>query len=227
MDRTSGSVRCAITMSANTMRPDRASATREAILTAAERLFAEHGVFAISNRQVSEAAGQGNNTAVGYHFGTKADLVRAIVRKHTALVEEQRARLLAEYEGSTDVRDWISCLVRPATDHLGALEQPTYYARFCAQVITDPTLRPIIYEEALSSPALLRIRDSLNACLPELPADVHTQRAEMARLLMTHVPAEYERALAAGMTGSHASWQDCGTGLIDAIVGIWQAPVTR
>ena len=52
------------------VRSDRASSTQEAILVAAERLFAEHGVFAVSNRQVSEAAGQGNNAAVGYHFGT-------------------------------------------------------------------------------------------------------------------------------------------------------------
>ncbi|MGK2866028.1 MAG: TetR family transcriptional regulator, partial [Mycobacterium sp.] len=46
---------------ARPLRTDRASTTREAILTAAERLYAEHGVFAVSNRQVSEAAGQGNN----------------------------------------------------------------------------------------------------------------------------------------------------------------------
>ena len=72
----------------------RAQATREAILTVAERMFAEHGVIAVSNRQVSEAAGQGNNTAVGYHFGTKADLVRAIVRRHAAPIEELRREMV-------------------------------------------------------------------------------------------------------------------------------------
>ena len=71
-----------MTTATRSSRTDRASLTREAILTAAERLFAEHGVFAVSNRQVSEAAGQGNNAAVGYHFGTKTDLVRAIEHKH-------------------------------------------------------------------------------------------------------------------------------------------------
>ena len=68
---------------ARPLRTDRASTTRVAILTAAERLYAEHGVFAVSNRQVSEAAGQGNNAAVGYHFGTKTDLVRAIEERRT------------------------------------------------------------------------------------------------------------------------------------------------
>src|SRR5215208_1928697 len=80
---------------ARAVRADRASNTQEAILKAAERLYAEHGVFAVSNRQVSEAAGQGNNAAVGYHFGTKTDLVRAIIRKHATRIEEIRARQLA------------------------------------------------------------------------------------------------------------------------------------
>ncbi len=77
---------------ARAVRADRASSTQEAILKAAERLYAEHGVFAVSNRQVSEAAGQGNNAAVGYHFGTKTDLVRAIEHKHRAPIEELRER---------------------------------------------------------------------------------------------------------------------------------------
>ncbi|HVV20016.1 MAG TPA: TetR family transcriptional regulator, partial [Pseudonocardiaceae bacterium] len=40
-------------MSGGTVRAERASATRESILTAAERLYAEHGVVAVSNRQIS------------------------------------------------------------------------------------------------------------------------------------------------------------------------------
>lgn len=88
-------------------RTDRASLTREAILTAAERLFAEHGVFAVSNRQVSEAAGQGNNAAVGYHFGTKTDLVRAIEHKHAVPVEKLREERVAAMAGKdAGLRDW-------------------------------------------------------------------------------------------------------------------------
>src|SRR4051794_15393710 len=117
-------------MAGRTVREEQVSATRELILTAAERLFAERGVLAVSNRQVSEAAGQGNNTAVGYHFGTKADLVRAIARRHSAPIEEIRQRMLAEIEDSTDVRDWISCLIHPVAEHLAATGSPTWFARF-------------------------------------------------------------------------------------------------
>ncbi|MET8862976.1 TetR family transcriptional regulator [Nonomuraea sp. NPDC004580] len=216
-------------------RTARVNATREQILTAAERLFAEHGVYAVSNRQVSVAAGQGNNAAVGYHFGTKADLVRAIVRKHADQVERQRRRLLAEVEGAAEgtaegtaeVRDWVGCLVRSLTEHLAALGTPTWYARFAAQVMTDPALRKIMRDEALTSPALMRVLEGLRRCLPELPSDVRAERDEMAGQLLVHMCAQRERALAEDLPTPRSTWHDAATGLIDAITAIWTAPVTR
>src|SRR3954449_4814857 len=114
------------------VRSERASSTQEAILVAAERLFAEHGVFAVSNRQVSEAAGQGNNAAVGYHFGTKTDLVRAIEQKHRASIERLLERMVGQTGDSADLRGWITCLVCSLTEHLAQLGNPTWYARFAA-----------------------------------------------------------------------------------------------
>ncbi len=85
-----------MTAAGRTVRSERATSTQEAILAAAERLYAEHGMFAVSNRQVSEAAGQGNNAAVGYHFGTKADLVLAIEQKHREPIEQLREEMVAD-----------------------------------------------------------------------------------------------------------------------------------
>lgn len=212
-------------MAARTARAEQVNATRELILTAAERLFAERGVNAVSNRQVSEAAGQGNNTAVGYHFGTKADLVRAIVRKHATRIEQIRARLLAGIGDSPDVRDWVDCLVRPVPQHLAALGGPTWYARFCAQIMTDPVLHQIVVDESLTSPSLRRIIDGLTACLPDLPPEVRAERGEMARHLIVQMPAERERALAENRPTPRATWDDAATGLADALVGLWLAPV--
>ena len=208
-------------------RGERAQATRELILVAAERLFAEHGVFAVSNRQVGEAAGQGNNTAVGYHFGTKADLVRAIARKHAAPIEEIRRRMVAEIGDSTNVRDWIACLVRPIAEHLEAVGNPTWFARFGAQVMTDPAFRPIMVAESQCSPSLVRIVESLHRCLPDLPADVRAERGDMARQLLVHMVAERERSLAECTPTPRSSWHDAATGLIDALVGMWLAPITK
>ena len=207
-------------------RAERASTTREAILTAAERLYAEHGVFAVSNRQVSEAAGQGNNAAVGYHFGTKTDLVRAIEQRHRAPIEALRETMVEDASGSTDLRDWVACLVRPLTDHLAELGNPTWYARFAAQAMTDPAYHGIVVKDALSSSSLVEVVDGINRCLPELPLEIRFERNIMARNLLMHSCADRERALAKGATVARSSWQAAGSGLIDAIVGMWVAPVT-
>ncbi|WP_329309835.1 hypothetical protein [Streptomyces sp. NBC_01262] len=128
-------------------------------------LRTERGVYAVANRQVSEAAGQGNNTAVGYHFGTKADLVRA--------------------------------------------------------------MRRIMVDESLASPALQQILDRLHRCLADLPVEVHAERNAMARQLIVHMCAERERALAESTPTPRSNWRDAATGLIDAIVALWPAPVAR
>lgn len=213
-------------MSVRPARSGRSDATRRRILETAERLFAENGVASVSNRQISEAAGQGNNTAVGYHFGTKVDLIRAIVRRHAESIERRRLEMVERAASSPHPRDWILCLIRPLADHLDSLGNPTWFARFSAQVMTDPTLREILYEDALASPSLLRTLDGLQQCLPELPVEVRLERSDMTRQLMVHMFAERERALAELSTTPRSSWRAAAEGLADAIVGLWLAPVT-
>lgn len=227
------------------VRAEQVQATRELIMTAAERLFAEHGVAAVSARQIGEAAGQGNTAAVGYHFGTKTGLVQAIIRKHTDDIERIRTRMAAQVAGSGDLRDWVSCLVRPSTDHLAALGAPTWFARFGAQVLTDPRLRLLLLEETYRSPTIVRILEGLDLCLSGLPAQVRAERDDMALQLIVHVVASRERMLAedagaaapedgtvtAGRAAArgpvaHATWRDAATSLIDALTGLYQAPVT-
>ncbi|SEH71554.1 regulatory protein, tetR family [Mycolicibacterium rutilum] len=216
-----------VTTAARSVRTDRASITREAILAAAERLFAEHGVYAVSNRQVSEAAGQGNNAAVGYHFGTKTDLVRAIEQKHRGSIERLLERMVAATGESTQLRDWIACMVCSLTEHLDQLGNPTWYARFAAQALADPAYQKIVVKDALASPSLLRVVDGITRCLPDLPMAVVTERNIMVRNLMMHTCADFERAFAEGADMPRTTWSSVASGLIDAIVGLWEAPITE
>lgn len=207
-------------------RSDRSTGTREAILDAAERLCAEQGVHGVSNRTIAEAAGQGNTAVVGYHFGTKTDLVRAVVHRHAERIEHHRARMLERLDDRSGIRDRLDALVRPTAAHLAELGSPTWYARFGAQVTTDPALREIMTSEALASPALSRLLHGLNACLPRLPLQVRLERGDVARLLMVHQFAERERALADGLHTPRATWDDAATGLVDVLVAVWTAPVS-
>lgn len=209
------------------VRQEKVAATREAILAAAEQLFAEHGVYNISNRQISNAAGQGNTAAVNYHFGGKTDLVRAIAARHTEQIERIRVRQVARTEGSGELRDWVACMVRPLTEHLEALGSPTWYARFNAQVFADPALYDAVVPETMASPSLRVLLDGLNACLPGLPADVKADRGVMARHLIVQMCVERERALADNAPLAHPTWSALASGLIDALTGLWNAPSTE
>jgi hypothetical protein len=92
--------------------------------------------------------------------------------------------------------------------------------------MTDPAYYNIVVKGALSSPSLVQVVDGFNRCLPNLPADVHFERNIMARNLLMHTCADRERALAAGSPMAQPSWRAASFGLIDAIVGLWLAPVT-
>ncbi len=205
-------------------RQDKGSDTRALLLVTAERLFAEHGVEAVSNRQVSEAAGQANNFAVGYHFGAKEDLLLAILRRHSVPIEQRRIEMLAQISGSCELRDWLSCLVRPALEHLGALGNPSWYARFVAQLTTHPTFRTLVLDEARASPSMQRGREGMFGLVPRLPKQVRHDRDDMGRLMIVHMCAERERALHGGT--SRSTWHTTAAGLVDALVGLWTAPVT-
>jgi AcrR family transcriptional regulator len=210
---------------ARVVRTDRSTATREALLAAAERLFAERGMYAVSNRQISEAAGQGNNAAACYHFGSRTDLLRAIESKHRAPIEDLRADTLTAIGESSELRDWVGALVRPLTGHLEALGNPSWYARFAAQAMADPAYRQVVTADALSSPVLVKTIDGINRCLPELPKRVRFERIVMARNLLMHTCAEHEGEMAQRGPRSRSVWPIAGEGLVDAIVGLWQAPV--
>ncbi|WP_323055088.1 TetR family transcriptional regulator [Saccharopolyspora sp. NFXS83] len=171
-------------------------------------------MYAVSNRQIGEAAGQGNNFAVGYHFGGKEELVRMIMRRHAERVEHVRIRMVAELSQSTEVHDWVACLIRPDAVS-GGPGHPSWYARFGAQVMADPGLRRIAIHDSLTTVPLQQVLDGLNRCLPSLPRSVHLERSAMARNLMSYTFAERERALAENTTTPRSTWEDT---LIDAIV---------
>lgn len=202
------------------------ASTRELILDTAERLFAEHGIFATSNRRIAEAAGQGNNWVAGYHFGSKADLVRAITRRFTAEVERSRAQLLAALDDSAGLAELLGCLVRPWTDRFEELGANSYFARVCAQAMNSSVLRPIVVEEGSHSDSLEQTWEALDKFFPG-GADLST---ELRRGMMTHlivfVCAEREGALAEGRPVGRQTWADEANGLIDALQGIITASMT-
>ena len=84
---------------------------REAILAAAEELFATNGFNAVSVRDIAQAAGA-NPGSVTYHFKTKDGLLLEIYNRHCGPMNRRRCELLAAARRVRDLQDRLEAIVR-------------------------------------------------------------------------------------------------------------------
>jgi AcrR family transcriptional regulator len=107
------------------------AATRAQILDAAEHLFALEGIETVSLRRIGVAAGAANHFAVQYHFGDKAQLMRAIFERRLPALEARRVKRLAALDAqgrADDVRTLMDILLRPLAEEVDADGRHRYAA---------------------------------------------------------------------------------------------------
>jgi AcrR family transcriptional regulator len=156
--------------------------TRDALLEQGALLFARHGVAGVTARQLHEAIGARNESALHYHFGDKQGLVTEILRIHLEAVETRRARLvavIAAEDRDDDLRALVHALAAPMADEL-ATELGRAHLRLVARV-SHPALaydRPFQLVEA---PAGLAVVRWLWAALGDLPEAVCRERLAALR----------------------------------------------
>lgn len=195
------------------------ASARERIIVAAERLIAEHGVD-VPLRDIASAAGQRNNSAVQYHFGSRDGLIDAVAEYRIADLEQHRLLLLAESEAQ-DVRSLVSALVVPMLtvpyEH-GA----THYARFLEQVRTHPALAADTNLDRAGRAAVRLIIVRLDRALADLPAGVRRRRLRVLPTVLFALLADRERARG----DQPRADPDSASELVDLIVGLLTAPVS-
>jgi len=97
--------------------------TRAALLRAAERLMAAHGIEGASLNDIVTLAGQRNRSAVLFHFGGRDQLVDAIVLDHRRGINAERNRMLDAFEADGrrgGLRKLVEALVLPLADSLSS-----------------------------------------------------------------------------------------------------------
>ena len=131
----------------------RVADTRERLIAAAEELFAANGIQAVSLREIVRAAGARNATALQYHFGDRAGLVRAVLEKHHLDVDTRRHALLDAYEadGEPDLWALANALVQPLASKLAAPDGASAYLQIMADLMNGP--RPVLDPAAFDDPA--------------------------------------------------------------------------
>lgn len=95
----------------------RSAVTQNALMEAAEKLVAKKGIKNVSIKEIVKEAGQKNESALQYHFGSLQGLIHAIVDKRSLETQMLRAELLTELKSNSreiTLRDVCRLMVMPS-----------------------------------------------------------------------------------------------------------------
>ena len=200
-----------------------AATGRELLLVTAERLIGERGVE-VSLREIAAAAGQRNNSAVHYHFGTRDALVEAVVELRQQPLESERLTLLArlDTDGRNDLRSLVEVLVAPIF-YTPYDEGATHYARFLEKVRDHSAFSPAALQ-GRQWPATKMLVARIAKALDDLPPKLVELRLRSMMTAMFALLADAERTLQqSGRRPKTAAAQP----VVDMLVGMLTAPQGR
>ncbi|MDN5892806.1 MAG: TetR/AcrR family transcriptional regulator [Nocardioides sp.] len=167
------------------------------MITVAERLFAERGLDAVSMRLVATEAGQRNNSAVAYHFGSREGLVRAILEHRSGPIDARRCELIAEIDATghaITVAEASRILVQPMAETVSSVEHD-WYLRFLAEATSEP-------DHHLTVPTQPRgivwVNEKLAAQMSDQPPTVVRRRLRWMVVIALRVLADHEQIALTG-----------------------------
>jgi AcrR family transcriptional regulator len=167
--------------------------TQDRILLAAERLFAEHGIDAVSTRDITDAAGV-NAASIHYHFGSRQALISTLIERRAEYLGVNRDLYLDQIEtsGELTLRAVVDALVRP-TAELAADPEGRSHAGFIVAVTNKPDLMPIVRQ--VFDRYTARYLEVLARVTPHLDDTTRRLRYGVARDIVNRVVGQPDGAL--------------------------------
>jgi AcrR family transcriptional regulator len=194
------------------------------LLAAAEQLFAERGIEAVSLRDVCAAAGQRNHSAAQYHFGDRQGLVAAVFERRMSIVGERRHALLDQVEAdgqAGDIDAVVRAIVVPLTEVVA--ESKAWYGRFLARSEWDTFAATVLTDLPVLA-SYRRALDLLAAAL-DLPADLRRSRFEQLGTLLVGTVAGWEWQRQRG--GRRLPLAELQAELVSTLTAVVTAPTRR
>jgi AcrR family transcriptional regulator len=156
-------------------------------------LFARRGLYQVTVREIVEAAGQRNVSALNYHFGSREGVLDAILDRHGERIDAERGVLLKEIGRDASSRDLVGALVVPYLANLGD-QSGRDYLRIVAQL----SARFSTWRDPGSSgtgPWLVEILGILEERAADASVAVRRERVVELIMLMTAAASERARAV--------------------------------
>lgn len=158
--------------------------TKERMIVTAERRFALHGLEASSLRQVAIEAGQRNESAAHYHFGSREGLIRAILAYRVTALNARREKMLNDAkrdEGDAiSPRTIASIIILPMAEEIFSNWRNCYWVRFVSQLWSIDKYQYLADEFEPRSSALFAANDMVRN-VPGIDPTVLQVRAAILR----------------------------------------------
>ena len=159
---------------------------REAILASALKLFGERGFDGVRNSEILDDAGQRNQTALQYHFGSREGLYDAIMIERLKVIDARRLEMMpAEARGDAALGfgACVRVLVEPLIDEVETGPGGRDYIRFLRQFISRPGFDFVRMGGVLPYPGMKRMIAALDRHL----AGMAPERRAFAISLMLQI----------------------------------------
>jgi AcrR family transcriptional regulator len=206
------------------------AATRTKLIHAAEQLFTDRGLDAVSLNEITKLAGQRNASALQYHFGGKDGLVQAILEKHQPGIAIRRHQMIdaIEANGDATLHALLSALVLPIASKLQDTDGGPQYVSLMAQLISKPGADVLQMSASNATSGRDRLMRLVQAACPAIPAPVMQLRAIAVYGFLFHALADFTARTQADSAGVIISEDTAffAHNLRDCLVAMLTAPVS-
>lgn len=170
--------------------------TRARLKQAAQRLFALRGVEGVTVQEIVSAAGQRNNAALHYHFGSRRDLLKELVLDGAQLIDARRQAMLDQMEAAQtlSLRGLLEALAYPLLELGQQTGQYTYIRMIASVQLTDRELLREAVGDAWNK-GYRRCLARFGELLPQIPPAILHQRLTLVGIYGSAVWAAWEAAV--------------------------------
>jgi AcrR family transcriptional regulator len=175
-----------------------AADTRQHLIDAATRAFAEHGVHNASLLEITRQAGQRNRGAVHYHFGSREGMLVAVLESEADFLAPREHELLAVAEArpDDDVASVFEAVVRPSVELAETGWRGRCFLQIVAQLIDQESggTSPDV-QAALNRTGGVEVYDLLQRRLPPMSDRIRDERITLVTTFLLRSIADRARAL--------------------------------
>ncbi|MCB1043987.1 MAG: TetR family transcriptional regulator [Acidobacteria bacterium] len=166
--------------------------TSERILNAAEVLFAERGFDAVSVREITGQA-QTNLASVNYHFGSKNELLDAVLHRRLGPINQRRMQqldLLLATQAKPELSEVLRAFLDPPFQTIQEMgTEDATFLRLLARIHLESNTTFTARLKAQFNAVLSAFLPVLQSLLPDLTPEVLQQRLFFAIGSMSHAVA--------------------------------------